>query len=372
MELQAQQPICLGGEGDTSAPRSARSDQSMPRLTVSTVIPTYNRSHLVARAIRSALTESEVGDEIIVVDDGSSDDTEAVVQAFGPRVRYVHIPHSGAGAARNTGVRAASGDLIAFLDSDDAWVPGKLACQRAIMQQFPEVLFVFSDFGGVTWSGERLHNRISSWRTDPRSWQEILGPPTPAEKLPALPGGSPHFDLFIGRLYEDFLRDWCVYTCTVVVRREQAGDSLRFAEDVPTYEDVECFARLAQHGRAAYMDCETAWQYAHTGTRLTDADTIVCVDTAITIIERVWGADASFLADGNNCLELRAVVDSHRCRKVRFLLGRGDRERARRELATCARRPWSLLLLTYAPAGMLRASARALRRMRSLRFQESF
>ncbi len=263
----------------------------MPHLSVSTVVPTYNRARLLERALRSALAECRPGDEIIVVDDGSSDDTEAVVRDLGPALRYLRTPHLGAGAARNAGVEAATGDLVAFLDSDDEWAPGKLAWQRAVMEQFPDVLYLFSDFGGVDWTGERQHERISSWRGDQRPWTEVLGPAVSSTTIAGLPPGAPQFDLHVGDFYDAYLRDWCVYTCTVVVRREQAAAALRFAEDLPTYEDVECFARLARHGLAGYMTCETAWQHGHTGTRLTDADPATRADAAVTIVRRVWGAD---------------------------------------------------------------------------------
>ena len=71
----------------------------------------------------------------IVVDDGSTDETEAVARSFGAQVRYLRTPHLGARAARNDGVRAASCDLVAFLDSDDEWLPRKMALQRAVSEQ---------------------------------------------------------------------------------------------------------------------------------------------------------------------------------------------------------------------------------------------
>ncbi len=103
---------------------------------VSVVIPTYNRARLVARAIRSALAQTFDDFEVIVVDDGSTDDTERVVAGFDdPRVRYVpHSANGGEAAARNTGVAAARGIYIAFLDSDDEWFPDKLHEQ---MRAFP-------------------------------------------------------------------------------------------------------------------------------------------------------------------------------------------------------------------------------------------
>ena len=338
----------------------------MPHLSVSTVVPTYNRARLLERALRSALAECRPGDEIIVVDDGSSDDTEAVVRDLGPALRYLRTPHLGAGAARNAGVEAATGDLVAFLDSDDEWAPGKLAWQRAVMEQFPDVLYLFSDFGGVDWTGERQHERISSWRGDQRPWTEVLGPAVSSTTIAGLPPGAPQFDLHVGDFYDAYLRDWCVYTCTVVVRREQAAAALRFAEDLPTYEDVECFARLARHGLAGYMTCETAWQHGHTGTRLTDADPATRANAAVTIVRRVWGADPEFLGRAGKRRELEAVIDEHRARKARALLAAGQAEQARLELARCFGFPWSLYLLTLLPVSLTRLGVTGVRLARAL------
>ncbi len=88
----------------------------------SVVIPTFNRSALVTRAINSVLSQTYPPSEIIVVDDGSTDDTPAVIQRFGERVRYLRQERGGASKARNYGVAEAASDWIAFLDSDDVWV----------------------------------------------------------------------------------------------------------------------------------------------------------------------------------------------------------------------------------------------------------
>lgn len=99
---------------------------------VSVVIPTYNRAHVLNRAIRSVLGQTYQHFEIIVVDDGSTDNTEQVVKAIADdRVRYIrHETNKGtAAAARNTGIRQACGEFIGFVDSDDEWLPGKLQKQ---------------------------------------------------------------------------------------------------------------------------------------------------------------------------------------------------------------------------------------------------
>src|SRR5688500_9781977 len=106
---------------------------------VSVVIPTYNRAHLIRRAIDSVVAQTFADWELIVVDDASKDDAEGVVRSYGDsRMRYVrHDVNKGASAARNTGLYAAHGEFVAFLDSDDEWLPEKLASQVELFRANP-------------------------------------------------------------------------------------------------------------------------------------------------------------------------------------------------------------------------------------------
>lgn len=114
--------------------------------TVSVIIPTYNRADLISQAIDSVLAQTVPAHEIIVADDGSTDDTAAVVAAYGDRVRYLALPHRGQPAAtRNAGIRTATGSLLAFLDSDDCFLPDKLAQQIAVLAQTPAAGVVYSN-----------------------------------------------------------------------------------------------------------------------------------------------------------------------------------------------------------------------------------
>ena len=99
------------------------------RQSVCVVIPTYNYGRFIAEAIESVLGQTLPPQEIVVVDDGSNDDTAAVVKIFGERVRYVRQENRGVSEARNRGVAATTSDLIAFLDADDTWEPTKLEKQ---------------------------------------------------------------------------------------------------------------------------------------------------------------------------------------------------------------------------------------------------
>jgi glycosyltransferase involved in cell wall biosynthesis len=103
---------------------------------VSVVIPVYNRAHCVASAVESALAQTFKDLEIIAVDDGSSDGTPKVLEKFGERIRFIRQDNRGVSSARNTGIRAARGKWIAFLDSDDRWHADKLERQIASLSKY--------------------------------------------------------------------------------------------------------------------------------------------------------------------------------------------------------------------------------------------
>src|SRR5688572_29700745 len=111
----------------------------MTQPLVSVIIPTFNRASCVGAAIASVLAQTYTPLELIVVDDGSSDHTSTVVSAFAPRLVYMQQTHGGVSAARNRGVAASHGELVAFLDSDDLWLPGKVAAQVALLQAHSEI-----------------------------------------------------------------------------------------------------------------------------------------------------------------------------------------------------------------------------------------
>ena len=103
------------------------------------IIPTYNRAACLGRAIDSVLAQTYRDFELLIVDDGSTDQTRELVAGYGAQVAYVFQANRGVSSARNVGIRSTTGALVAFLDSDDAWLPAKLARQVAIMAQQPDI-----------------------------------------------------------------------------------------------------------------------------------------------------------------------------------------------------------------------------------------
>lgn len=110
---------------------------------VSVIIPCFNAAPYIGAAIESVLAQTLPDDEIIVVDDGSSDDGANVIARFGPRVRYFHQENQGISAARNCGIARASGACIAFLDADDLWTDDSLASRRRQLADQADLAYVY-------------------------------------------------------------------------------------------------------------------------------------------------------------------------------------------------------------------------------------
>lgn len=335
----------------------------MNPLPISVIIPTYNRATIVPRAVASALSQCIHGDEVIVVDDGSTDNTAQSLSPYEGRIRFLRLIHAGAGKARNVGVSEAQNPLIAFLDSDDEWIPGKLDLHRALMQARQDVVFSFSDLAVRDRQGREYRNYLIHWHQDSRTWDEILGPGVLFSSMAALPPNHNDFRVHTGDLYLLELLENYVSTCTLVVRRDAAGDAIHFAEDLPTYEDWECIGRLARVGPAAFLDCETVWQISGEGPRLTDANALLVASSRITVIERVWGRDPSFLERHGDLYQ--RTLDRVRLDYVKGLILEGRTQEARKQIALIRSTPPSVRLMARLPGSWARGLLHVRRSVRS-------
>jgi len=110
----------------------------MPKVSI--IIPTYNRARFLKEAIESVFNQTYLDYELIVVDDGSEDNTKQIITRYKDRLTYTDIPHQGVSKARNTGINLAQGEFICFLDSDDLWLPKKLEAQMDFFNSHPDAL----------------------------------------------------------------------------------------------------------------------------------------------------------------------------------------------------------------------------------------
>lgn len=197
--------------------------ESFPTVTV--IMPTFNRAHLVGHAIQSVLDQTYHDFELIVVDDGSTDNTEEVVQGFGdPRIRFIrHAGNRGAGAARNTGIRAALGKYIAFQDSDSEWLPHKLERQMAVFKLDGQnrLGLVLCDL--IMASGSK-GERILKPRMHRLTYEDLL--------YPAAHG---------------------VGTVAFLLKRDLTAPELHFDERLPALQDWELLLRVSRLCRIGYV-----------------------------------------------------------------------------------------------------------------------
>jgi len=205
---------------------------------ISVVMPTYNRAHLISRAIHSVLNQTYENLELIIVDDGSTDNTEQVVQSFNDtRLKYIKQPkNSGAAAARNTGIEAALGAYIAFLDSDDEWLPHKLEKQvKAFSVAPPEVGVVYS---GIWW----LEDGKTKYFSYPNNIKKD------------------------GYLRHSILKKGFIFLQSSVVKRECFSKAGMFDERLVVLEDWELWLRISYYCHFRCIDEPLACVYSTAGT----------------------------------------------------------------------------------------------------------
>lgn len=204
----------------------------MAQATVSVVIPTYNRACFLPAAVASIRAQTHPCADVVIVDDGSTDDTAQVVARLGDGIRYIRQHNAGPGAARNRGIREARGDLVAFLDTDDRWLPDKTARQVAVMQREPRVALVSADM-----AIEDEHGTVQV----PSNF-ERRGMLTFFAGL----GGRPVPDAPRRLLQVNFIN-----TSTVLARRDVLQTLGGFDTRLRYGEDLELWLRIAaQHGVA--------------------------------------------------------------------------------------------------------------------------
>ena len=206
-------------------------------MKVSVVIPTYNDEGTIAATVESALAQRfEAGFEVIVVNDGSTDGTRGILAKFGDRIRVIDQKNSGVSAARNAGIRAASGEYIALLDGDDTWTEDKLAKTVPVLDENPACVAVASNVIGVDDAG-----RVVSY------------PVTPEFRH------SPTLDEMLDRL-------WAYLPSACVIRRETilaiGGFSEKFKPEHYAYEDVFIMLLVRERGEILYVP-ETLVRYRY-------------------------------------------------------------------------------------------------------------
>lgn len=234
---------------------------------VSVVIPTFNRASLMCRAVDSALGQSHDNMEVVIVDDGSTDDTRAVVErryAGEPRVKYIQVENGGVSRARNIGIAAATGDFVGFLDSDDYWLPWKTELQLKCLELHPEAGMIWTDMDAINEAGDVIHPRYLRKMYPAHDALVAEGIPLFTTTRPitarelGMPGLTAEFALGCGDIFSQMIIGSVVHTSTVLLRRERLNKVRGFREDLKVSgEDYDFHLRTCREGPVAFADIPT-------------------------------------------------------------------------------------------------------------------
>jgi glycosyltransferase involved in cell wall biosynthesis len=205
-----------------SGPLNSDSRHQFPRVSV--IVPVYNGAATIERALKSVFEQTFDDFEIVVVDDGSTDDTLSVLARFADRIRIVRQPNRGLPGARNAGVATSRGDLLALIDHDDEWLPQKLELTVSALLDNPTVALVYSDMIVVNEAGEE-------------SRRSPIKPDT---------AHAPTMDEMLTRI-------WPITPSTVVMRRAAFDRAGGFCESLISAEDIHFWLLMREQGDFVYI-----------------------------------------------------------------------------------------------------------------------
>ncbi len=194
-----------------------------PKVTV--IIPTYNRAHLIKDAVESVLNQAYQNFELIVIDDGSTDNTKEFLRGYKDKLRYLYQENQGRSAARNYGINLAKGEFIAFLDSDDIWFPDKLARQVPILESAPPDVVLVHGYKCIV---DKNLQPLPGWEFKLRNLYTL------AER-----GEETYFN---------YLKSPCIFTSTILVRIKALLEINGYDISIQGREDLDLYLRLLLKG----------------------------------------------------------------------------------------------------------------------------
>jgi glycosyltransferase involved in cell wall biosynthesis len=306
----------------------------MPEVSV--IIPTYNSAHFLPEAIDSVLAQTFRDYELIIVDDGSTDDTEEVVKRYGDKIKYLRQENRGPGPAKNTGIKNSRGPLIATLDADDKWLLDKLEVQVEYMRSHPQIGLVygnvstFDDRGVITEAYDGTHRKV-----------------------------------YQGEVFDQLLLQNFISSITIMVRRESLEKVGMFPEDVMISEDWHLWLRIAKEYPIGYIDRPLAlyrWQ-----TQSLTWDYAKSYPDRIKVLEKIIGLYPDYLAHRKGLV--RQARSKMMMRYGYALFSSGDYAQAREKLINSIQtkplqiKPYLYLIGTLIPKGLRKHLTKAKSRL---------
>jgi glycosyltransferase involved in cell wall biosynthesis len=293
---------------------------------VSVIIPVYNGAATIDRALKSVFDQTFTDYEIVICDDGSTDDTPLVLAKYGDRLRVVRQPNRGLPAARNAAVAASRGEFLALIDHDDEWLPQKLELVVAAMRSDLEAVLLYTDKIVVNEAGEEF--RLSEVRP------ETAHAPTMDEML---------------------ARIWPITPSTVVMRRDAFDRAGGFCEQLISAEDIHFWLLIREQGHFIYLPKRLVrFTYGQLFPKVLNRD--IGPDAIVDLIRARYGARAEGLVKNFIRHRVRMIANAGVVE-----MSRGNMEGARRCFIRVLRydplylKSYTRIARTFLPAPIRRA-----------------
>lgn len=303
-------------------------------MKVSVVIPTYSRANFVCEAIDSVLAQQVDDVEVVVIDDGSKDDTADRLRDYGDSIVFETQENQGLSAARNRGIEISTGDYIALLDDDDWWMPGKLAMQCELLDRLPELAGVYTNFTIYRSDDDVTPGGIRTWYDSPVDWSTVFAS---SSTLHSVLGDSsapvPDAAIYFGSVYALSLEKYYVLPSTALVRRSCLPPEPWFPLHDPICGDWDFFARISKDSPLCFVDADTVYNRSHKDEhRLTQTRMLEQMRLRVDFLERVYRADEDFYRQHQDKVDRVWVERLSQLCKLQLLEGdkNGARESARK------------------------------------------
>jgi glycosyltransferase involved in cell wall biosynthesis len=331
---------------------------------VSVIMPTFNRADTIRRAIRSVQAQTFTEWELIVVDDGSTDDTVALIEGCDPRLKLIRQENQGTAGARNAGLRASAGSYIAFLDSDDEWLPHHLELCVGFLEAFPEEQFVtnelWEDLGrgrivkhyrmeiedGYPRMARKIGSRLLDHPHGERAGEQDGYLRVYQSRQPigewgrAIVERTPYRNVFHyrGQIFENMRWGFLMCLQPTVIRREACEAVGMFDTEYYGASDYAFTIELCRRFQANYLSIPACikHEFAEDGGSLSESHVatgktaLICLQDMLSCLERYWG-------DRRDDPEICALLGFRQLDIARLALGRCERATALKYLKAARR-----------------------------------
>ena len=331
-------------------------------MKLSIIIPTYNREQYISQAIESALSQTLADIEVIVVDDGSTDNTEKVITPYRNKINYIKTENGGVAHARNVGMKMAKGEYISWLDSDDIYYPYKSELQTDFLDKFSEIGMVYTEFSGFDDNGffDEYHLKnyhSSAYQSGGVTYNDIF-----SEKF-SIQDIFPHHKkwnnktVYMGDIFDLYFQRIIVFTNSIMFRKDILDVVGLQNSEFGLFHDHEFVLRICKTFKAAFIDVPTYKLRYHNAqiSESTNSDgsnvVIAKQESMLKIGEKFGVKDNEYYAENKDMVEKRMAI-LHKFLAVPLMTSGKEPVRARNHFEQCGYygHPERLLqLITYFP-----------------------